>query len=396
MVTACGPAPQSTVQAPTVPPPTPTAAPSALATPAPRPIEAEPLAEYVRSERGPKNIILMIGDGMGITQISAGLYSNNNRLNLERFSVIGLHKSYSADNLITDSAAGATAFASGVKSYNGAIGVDADTLAAPTILEMAEAAGMPTGLVATSSIVHATPAAFYAHARYRQNYEEIAADLLNTDIDLFIGGGAKFFERRETDERNLSDELRERGNDLQSFVDTDIKDLIVDRAKNIGYYTADGEPLPYSQGRRYLVDASELAVDYLDERDTENQGFFLMVEGSQIDWGGHSNDSDYIISEMIEFDQAIGAMLNFAQQDGETLVIVTADHETGGYAINNGSSMGQIDGAFTSDYHTADLIPVFAFGPGAERFSGIYENTAIFDKMVQLYGLQPAGESNER
>lgn len=333
---------------------------------------------------------------MGITQISAGLYSNNNRLNLERFSVIGLHKSYSADNLITDSAAGATAFASGVKSYNGAIGVDADTLAAPTILEMAEAAGMPTGLVATSSIVHATPAAFYAHARYRQNYEEIAADLLNTDIDLFIGGGAKFFERRETDERNLSDELRERGNDLQSFVDTDIKDLIVDRAKNIGYYTADGEPLPYSQGRRYLVDASELAVDYLDERDTENQGFFLMVEGSQIDWGGHSNDSDYIISEMIEFDQAIGAMLNFAQQDGETLVIVTADHETGGYAINNGSSMGQIDGAFTSDYHTADLIPVFAFGPGAERFSGIYENTAIFDKMVQLYGLQPAGESNER
>ena len=394
LVLACTPAPQATVTAPSPPPaaPAPAATPPARPAPPPRPIDSDEVPDYVRSQRGPRNIVLMIGDGMGVTQISAGLYSNRNHLNLERFSVIGLHKSYSGDNLITDSAAGATAFASGVKTYNGAIGVDVDTLPVPTILEMAEAAGMPTGLVATSSIVHATPAAFYAHARYRQNYEEIAADLLNTDIDLFIGGGAKFFERRESDDRNLSDELRERGSDVQSFVDTDIKGMKVDRAKSLGYYTADSEPLPFSQGREYLVDASRLAVDYLDARDEDNRGFFLMIEGSQIDWGGHSNDSDYIISEMIEFDEAIGAMLNFAQQDGETLVIVTADHETGGYAINNGSEMGRIDGAFTSDYHTADLIPVFAYGPGAERFSGIYENTAIFDKMVQLYGLRPATE----
>ena len=392
---ACGPAPQATVAAPpapTPPPPFPAQAPAAV----PRTVEAEPVTGYVRAARGPKNIILMIGDGMGITQISAGMYSNDNRLNLERFSVIGLHKSYSGDNLITDSAAGATAFASGVKTYNGAIGVDLDTVAAPTILEMAEAAGMPTGLVATSSIVHATPASFYAHAQYRQNYEEIAADLMNTDIDIFIGGGAKFFERREGDTRNLSDELRERGGDVQSFVDTEVKDLVVDRAKSFGYYTADGEPLPYSQGRDYLLDAADLAVDFLDARDTSDRGFFLMIEGSQIDWGGHSNESDYIISEMIEFDRAIGAMLNFAQQDGETLVIVTADHETGGYAINDGSKMGDIQGAFTSTYHTADLIPVFAYGPGAERFSGIYENTAIFDKMVQLYGLRKTGSDGSK
>ncbi|WP_232830196.1 alkaline phosphatase [Lewinella sp. IMCC34191] len=391
LLAACGPAPQATVTtAPTSPPPTATPAPSPA--PAPRLIEMDALSDYIRSDQGPKNIVLMIGDGMGVTQISAGLYSNNNRLNLERFGVVGLHKSYSGDNLITDSAAGATAFASGVKTYNGAIGVDIDTLPVPTILEMAEAAGMPTGLVATSSIVHATPASFYAHARYRKNYEEIAADLLNTDIDLFIGGGVKFFERREMDSRNLSDELRELGRDVQSFVDTDIKDLNVDRSKTLAYYTADGEPLPRSQGRNYLVNASELAVEYLNDRDTEDKGFFLMIEGSQIDWGGHSNDSDYIISEMIEFDEAIGAVLNFAQRDGETLVIVTADHETGGYAIQNGSSLGNIEGAFTSDYHTADLIPVFAYGPGAERFSGIYENTAIFDKMVQLYGLKAAGK----
>jgi alkaline phosphatase len=250
---------------------------------------------------------------------------------------------------------------------------------------MAENAGLPTGLVATSSIVHATPASFYAHVRYRKNYEEIAADLLNTDIDLFIGGGAKFFERRETDTRNLSEELRGRGVDVRSFLNTDIKDLSVDRAKRLAYYTADSEPLPRSQGRNYLRAAAALAVNQLSERDTLDRGFFLMIEGSQIDWGGHANDSEYIISEMLEFDRAIGEVLDFAQRDGETLVIVTADHETGGYAINNGSSMGNIQGAFTSDYHTADLIPVFAYGPGAERFGGIYENTAIFDKMKLLY-----------
>ena len=155
----------------------------------------------------PKNIILMIGDGMGVTQISAGMYSNNNELNLEKFPVIGLHKSYSGDNLVTDSAAGATAFSAGVKTYNGAIGVDMDTIPVKTILEMAEERGMPTGLVASSSIVHATPASFAAHEPYRKNYEEIAADIAEADVDLLIGGGIKFFERRSKDERDLSDRI---------------------------------------------------------------------------------------------------------------------------------------------------------------------------------------------
>lgn len=379
LMMGCPPAPRETTTATA----TAAAATGGEAAPA-APPRARP--QYARAARGPKNIILMIGDGMGVTQISAGMYSNDGHLNLERFPVIGLHKSYSGDNLITDSAAGATAFSTGVKSYNGAIGVDLDTLPATTILEMAESAGLPTGLVSTSSIVHATPASFYAHAKHRSLYEDIAADLMDTDIDLFIGGGAKFFERREADERNLSEELRARGNNVISFVNTDLKDLQVDKGKNLGYYTADSEPVPYAQGRDYLVDASKLAVDFLSERDTADRGFFLMIEGSQIDWGGHSNDSDYIISEMKEFDRAIGEVLNFAQRDGETLVIVTADHETGGYAIQNGSTLNHIDGAFTTDYHTADLIPVFAYGPGAEQFSGIYENTAIFDKMKLLYG----------
>lgn len=334
----------------------------------------------------PKNIILMIGDGMGISQISAGMYSNGNKLNLEQFNVIGLHKSYSGDNLITDSAAGATAFSSGVKTYNGAIAVGLDTLPVKTILEYAEEAGMPTGLVASSSIVHATPASFVAHNKYRKNYEEIAQDFLATDIDLIIGGGVKFFERRTMDTRNLSEELRAKGYAVDNFVEKNIGDVKPNIKTNYAYLTADAEPLPFSQGRDYLVAAANLAPQFLDDRDVDDKGFFLMIEGSQIDWGGHANDSDYIISEMIEFDQAIGKVLEFARRDGETLVIVTADHETGGYAIQNGSSMGNIDGAFTSDYHTADLIPVFAFGPGSERFSGIYENTGIFDRMKALYG----------
>jgi alkaline phosphatase len=323
---------------------------------------------------------------MGVTQISAGLYSNGNKLNLERFSFVGLHKSYSGDNLVTDSAAGATAFSAGAKTYNGAVGVDMDTLPVVTILELAEAAGLPTGLVSTSSITHATPASFIAHNRSRRNYEEIASDFLKTEVDLLIGGGAKFFNRRKTDQRQLVAELQNRNYVVDNFVKKDIQEISPSAAKNYAYFTADAEPLPFSQGRDYLVPAARLAPNFLDKRDTKNKGFFLMIEGSQIDWGGHANKSDYIISEMIEFDNAIGEVLDFAERDGETLVIVTADHETGGYAIQNGSKMGEIDGAFTSDYHTADLIPVFAYGPGAEAFAGMYENTVIFDKMKELLG----------
>ena len=328
----------------------------------------------------------MIGDGMGVTQISAGMYSNGNKLNLEEFPVVGLHKSYSSDNLVTDSAAGATAFSAGIKTYNGAISVDTDTMPVVTILELAEAAGLPTGLVANCSIVHATPASFAAHNRARKNYEEIALDVMGADVDLLIGGGAKFFERREMDDRNLSTELRGRNYAVESFVNIEMEDVRPSTDKNYFYLTADTEPLPFSQGRDYLVPAAKMAPSFLKARDTQDKGFFLMIEGSQIDWGGHANKSDYIISEMIEFDNAIGKVLDFAKKDGETLVIVTADHETGGYAIQYGSKMDSIDGAFTSDYHTADLIPVFAYGPGSEHFGGIYENTAIFHKMKELFG----------
>lgn len=334
----------------------------------------------------PRNLILLIGDGMGLTQISAGLYMNNNRLHLEEFPVIGLHKPYAAGKLITDSAAGATAFACGVKTYNGAIGVDADTMPVPTILEEAESRGMATGLVATSTITHATPASFIAHVPSRRMMEEIAAHFLETELEYFVGGGLKYFNRRKSDDRNLVQELEQRGYRISNYVMEDFDKMAIDYSKRLAYFTADADPLPAAQGRDYLLPATKLGPLFLKKASPE--GFFLMVEGSQIDWGGHANNSDYIISEMIDFDRAIGAALEFARNDGETLVVVTADHETGGYALNPGSKMGAVEGAFTSDYHTATLVPVFAYGPGADLFGGIYENTDIYHKMRRALGLE--------
>ena len=333
----------------------------------------------------PKNIILLIGDGMGITQITAGMYKNGNKLNLEKFPIVGLHKSYASNNLVTDSAAGATAFACGVKTYNGAIGVTPDTIPVKTILEEAEEYGLATGMVSTSSIVHATPASFIAHQKLRKMYEPIAADFLKTEIDYFVGGGKAYFDNRD-DGRVLSDELKAKGYFYSDYLEKEFHELDINFDKNFAYLTAYKEPLQLSQGREYLLAASQTAPLFLNNH-SEN-GFFLMIEGSQIDWGGHANDSEYIITEMIEFDDAVGRILEFAEEDGETLVIVTADHETGGYAINMGSTQDSIVAGFTSTYHTACLIPVFAYGPGSEIFGGIYENTAIYNKMRQAFDFE--------
>lgn len=329
----------------------------------------------------------MIGDGMGISQITAGMYANGNRLHLEDFPIVGLHKPYSSNSLITDSAAGATAFASGVKTYNGAIGVLPDTSAVKTILEEAEENGLATGLVATSTIVHATPAAFIGHVTSRNKMEEIAEAFVSTEIDLFIGGGKKYFTERKKDQRNLLDELMAKGYKISDYSKEPMTEIVLDYSKNMGYLTDQADPKPERKGRDFLKPAAQLATNFLSNRNRD-KGFFLMIEGAQIDWGGHANNMDYIISEMIDFDETIGAVLDFAKEDKETLIIVTADHETGGFAINPGSTMEKIKPGFTTDYHTGTLIPVFAYGPGAELFSGIYENTEIYHKMKLAFGFR--------
>lgn len=324
----------------------------------------------------PKNIIFLVGDGMGLTQITAGMIGNDNKLNLEEFKHIGLIKTSSTTGLITDSAAGATAFSTGKKTYNGAIGVDNDTTAVETILEIAAGENYATGLVATSSITHATPASFYAHQPSRSMDEAIAMDMISAPVDFFIGGGKDFFSIRE-DELNLLDSLTAKGFRVYDEVDS-INAPFKDK---IAAFIAPKQPVSYLEGRKDILPrASRKALDFLSEKEK----FFLQIEGSQIDWAGHANDSEGIIAEMIDFDQAIGEVLEFAKRNGNTLVIVTADHETGGYSIVGEDEDGNIEGKFTTDYHTGTMIPVFAFGPGAEEFAGIYENTAIFDKMLEL------------
>lgn len=325
-----------------------------------------------------KNIILLIGDGMGLSQISAGMYANNNQTPLESFPVVGLQKTHASNHLITDSAASATAISTGVKTYNAAIGVGPDSISRKTILEEAEERGLATGLVSSSTIVHATPASFISHNVNRRNYEAIASDFLNTEIDIFIGGGKKFFDRRE-DDRDLLSELKQNNYQVSHFAEYELQDIQIDQAKNFAYLTADQDPIPVNQGRDYLIDAADIAVNFLHGR--SESGFFLMVEGSQIDWGGHANQTDYVLSELKEYNQIIQNTLDFARKDGNTLVIVTADHETGGFAIDESSEMNQIKGKFTSTKHTGTMVPVFAYGPGAESFAGIYDNTQIFSKM---------------
>lgn len=333
--------------------------------------------------KSPKNIILMIGDGMGLSQITAGMYANNNSLYLEEFPVVGLQKTYAYDDLITDSAASATAIACGVKTYNKAIGVDPDTIKVTSILEQAEANGLKTGLVATSTIVHATPASFIAHQPSRKMYDEIAADFLKTDIDFFLGGGKKYFDGQREDETSLIPAFEAKGYTVGDMASSELEDMDIMAADKFAYFTANDSPIPVEAGREYLTMASKKAVSFLDSKSTN--GFFLMIEGSQIDWGGHANETNYIVTEMKDFNQTIGAVLDFAKADQETLVIVTADHETGGFAINTTSRMDSIVGAFTTVHHTATMVPIFAYGPGAEAFSGIYENTAIYDKMRSAF-----------
>lgn len=332
----------------------------------------------------PKNIILLIGDGMGLSQISAALYENKNRHTLEQFPYIGFHKSYAHNNLITDSAAGATAFATGVKTFVGAIGVDQDTLPRKTILEEAEERGLATGLIATSTIVHATPASFIAHVDSREKYEQIALDFLETDIDLFIGGGKVYFDQREQDNLDLYKKLQDKGYYVSDYFRADLLQVRPNPNKKFAFFTANTQPLPAAAGRDYLPFATFMAADYLSKRSEE--GFFLMIEGSQIDWGGHAKDYPMVISEINDFNRAIEKAVQFASKHDDTLVIVTADHETGGLALNPGSKMGKINAAFTTNGHTGSLIPVFAMGPGAEAFAGIYENTAIFHKMRESLG----------
>lgn len=322
----------------------------------------------------PKNVILFIGDGMGVSQLFAGLTANRGSLFIENCKYIGFSKTSSADRYVTDSAAGATAISTGTKTYNGAIGVGPDKNPIKTILEEASEQGKATGLVSTSSITHATPASFIAHQPSRSQEEDIATDFLKTDIDVFIGGGYDFFANR-ADGRNLLHDLVRKG----YAVERELSGIENFKGKKLAGLTAPkGNPRVSERGNMLPV-STQTAIRVLQQNE---KGFFLMVEGSFIDSGGHGNNTVQVVEEVLDFDQAVGKALEFAAGNGETLVIVTADHETGGMAILDGSvETGMVKGGYATGGHTGVMVPIFAYGPGASEFIGIMENTDIHAKI---------------
>lgn len=328
----------------------------------------------------PKRIVFLIGDGMGLAQISGAMYGYTGQNAFARFTVIGLSNTSSSDHYITDSGAGATAFSIGKKTFNRAIGVAHDSTPYPTLFELAKKKGYSTGLAVTSSIVHATPASFYAHVINRKMYDSIAMFLLNGSVDIAIGGGTDFVTNRK-DGRNLAAMLKQSGFEVISD-----SVLVNIAAKRYIYLLAPDELPKMEKGRGDLLKQASLQA--AKNLSSNKNGYLLMIEGSQIDWGGHENSFSYMAAELRDFNEVINAFLDMAEKDKEMLVIVTADHETGGLTLNEGGTSQTFRPKFSTGDHTGIMVPVFAFGAGAELFGGMYENTEIFTKIVQLLQLK--------
>lgn len=347
--------------------------------------------ERVSSAPGVKNVILMVGDGMGLAQISALMLAEDFKpLNMERAGVGGFVGTRSADNRVTDSAAGATAYSTGEKTNNGYLGLSAERKPLETVLEKAEKAGLATGLIATTLITHATPGAFYAHTVNRYDYYGIALDLLSSGVDVAIGGGRKYLTDRP-DGRNLVAELEKQG-----YVMVDSLaglDGVTDGSAMALY--EDNLPLVV-EGRspEYLPLATAKALEILTANTPRAAGgFFLMVEGSHIDSAGHDRNTGKLLGEMRDFDAAVGVAFDYADAHPGTLVIVLADHETGGLTIPAGNKDftlpdSGVEFRWSTGGHTATMVPLFAYGSHADLFGGYAENTAINRLMVELLGLK--------
>lgn len=336
----------------------------------------------LKSNNGPKNIIIFIGDGMGVAQLYSGMTVSKQSFSLEKFPYSGFSKTFSADNYITDSAAGGTAIACGIKTNNGMIGVDPAGTPVSSIIEIAHKNGLATGVLSTSSITHATPASFVAHNAGRGNYEDIAKDFLNGTADVFIGGGEDHFRTRK-DGADLTLELKQKGYDVVYNID----DLNKTESLKIAGLLAKVHMPKVSEGRDgMLEDMTKKAISTLNKN---RKGFVLMVEGSMIDFGGHEQNTEYVTSETVDFDKAIEVARVFAENDGKTLIIVTADHETGGMTLTGGSMKDNtVVAKFSTKDHTSVMVPVFSYGPGAERFSGINDNTFFFKNFKELLRLK--------
>ncbi|MBR5895478.1 MAG: alkaline phosphatase [Akkermansia sp.] len=307
-------------------------------------------------ERGAvRNVIFMIGDGMGAEHVWAAWLCNKGKLNITGLTDTAFSYTASANKTITDSAAGGTALACGEKTNNGMLGQAPDGRELSSLAARFRERGKATGLVVTKAITDATPAAFYAHTASRDNRAEIAEGLTTAGFDVVLGGGAGAF----SDEQMAR--MRKNGADVELF--------------------ASGDCPPASKRGDLLPRNVERALARLEKSD---KGFFLMVEGSSIDMAGHDNNLDEVVREVLDFDQAVGVVLQWMKKHPDTLLVVTADHQTGGLSLLDGSrDSGWVKGVFTTWYHSGVAVPIYAAGAGASAFRGVMDNTRVPQEILR-------------
>lgn len=321
-----------------------------------------------------KNVILLIPDGTSLPQYYAAFTANKGKLNVFNMKSTGLSKTNSSNAYITDSAPGSTAFATGVKTKNTFVGVDHMGKALAQIPDIIADKGLVSGLISTGDVTDATPADFYAHSDNRNSSEPILRDFAASKTKILIGGPTS----------GLSQE------NLLKFKETKI-DLYQDlkSVNKITNRTLIIDPLAsqrVSQRGNWLADAFDLTLNDLKNN---KKGFFMMVEASQTDGGGHSNNIEQLVTELLDFDHVVGKAMKFADENKETLVIVVGDHETGGLTLLDGNlKEGWIFGNFSTNDHTSIPSSVFAYGPNSKEFTGLFENTEIFNKIMEAYGIR--------
>ena len=367
-----------------------------------------------KNEPQVKNVIYLIGDGMGFGAVTSLLLTEDEPTGFERATVIGLHETCSADNYVTDSPAGGTALATGTRTNNGYVGVDPDGNQLTSVLRKAQTYGMKTGIVVNTTLTEATPAAFYAGATSRKKVFDIAKQFTESQVDVAIGGGLDHFVARP-DSLDLTATLIEKGYDVylnwETVLNTEsdrfvgilpLYDLHRREENNGTASAAEGQEVclaaqmaalnedvnatHLSEPTVYLEKATVKALDVLSRNNKD--GFFLMIESAIIDGYGHNNDGEGMVIEMKEFNCTLRKMIEYVDTHPETLLVVTADHETGGTGVYyNGhkpANEGPLRLKFSTSGHTGTVVPVFAYGAGAENFAGVMKNTDIPKKIDAL------------
>jgi alkaline phosphatase len=331
------------------------------------------IASFEKNQK-PKNIILIIGDGTGLNQVTLSRIAIGGldfKLAIDQMPYTGFSLTHSYNNAYTDSAAAATSWATGKKTNNKFLSVDVNKKKLKTLPEILYEKGFLSGLVSTSSITHATPAAFYAHIDSRYKEEEIANQLIASSISIALGGGKEFFDNERLKKNSLYISDKESLEEL---------DLSVSR-RVIGLFDKDG--IERSPEKPTQQEMTSVALNFLKTRTNNCKGFFLMSEGSQIDWAAHDNNAKKMITEFEDFDKTIRLAMEYVGKNKDTLLIITADHETGGLQILK-QDKDYVEIQWGTGRHTGIPVGVYAYGPGASHFTGLMDNTEIYHKIISI------------